>query len=217
MKAPVCVFGGTFNPPHLGHVRACLQAADEIDVARVGLMPAKVPPHKKTDGVSEHHRVAMVQRACEASDRLYPQLIELELAEPSYSVKTLQALREQHPEAPLIFIIGEDSWRNLTSWHQWQQLSQLCHLLVLRRATTDTPLAPELTTFADRHGTDEVQRLHTELSGLVYFAQTGLQPISSTQLRKWLGAESSVPDSAQVDDWVSQSVLHYIKENRLYV
>lgn len=217
MNSPVCVFGGTFNPPHLGHVRACLQAADEIDVAQVGLMPAKMPPHKQTDGVSEHHRVAMVRHACEASERLYPQLIELELPEPSYSIKTLQALREQHPHAPLIFIIGEDSWRNLTSWHQWQQLSQLCHLLILRRATAEPPLAAELVAFADAHGTDDVQRLHTELSGLVYFAQTGLQPISSTQLRKWLGAGASAPESAQVDDWVSQSVLHYIKENRLYV
>ncbi|WP_218353012.1 nicotinate (nicotinamide) nucleotide adenylyltransferase [Alteromonas lipotrueiana] len=217
MKTPVCVFGGTFNPPHLGHVRACLDAADEIGVTKVGLMPAKVPPHKQTHGVAEQHRVAMVNLTCNTSSRLYPELIELALPEPSYTVKTLQALRDKNPEAPLIFIMGEDSWLNLTSWYQWSRLTQFCHLVILKRATQNKALAAELAELAEQQGTQSFEPLHNELSGRIYFAQTCLQPVSSTQLREWLNTNANTPYVATVGDWVSDSVLHYIKENRLYV
>ena len=219
MAQPICVFGGTFNPPHLGHVRACLEAADEIGVNQVGLMPSKLPPHKGTAGVDEHDRVAMVKLACAYSDRLFAELIELTLPAPSYSVKTLGELRQRHPTTPLVFMMGQDSWDNLPSWHEWESIHQLAHLVVLRRHGEFKPAKPDsrLTALAETAGTTNVRHLHQQPAGCIYFANTQLQPVSSTTLRNALAGNDENKHEFQLTDWLSDSVLHYIKEKRLYV
>ena len=101
MKA---ILGGTFNPPHKGHIGAALKAADEIGVNHVHLMPCKLAPHKSV-GVSESHRVKMIELCAENNDRLIPELIELTLPSPSYTVTTLLAPTVKS-EYPICIILG---------------------------------------------------------------------------------------------------------------
>jgi len=216
MKAsPICILGGTFNPPHRGHIQAALDVSGEIGCNRIGLMPCRLPPHKQTANLSEQHRVRMVELAVENTDKLYAELLELSLGEPSYSVKTLSYLREQDTNAPLIFIMGEDSWQSLTSWYAWEKLIGLAHIVVMRRETRRKNLAPALVKLKTDHKISDPAQLYLRPAGYIYFAETRLQPISSTQLRDALG--HPLTDSPWLDDWLQPSVLHYIKENRLYV
>ncbi|WP_018981605.1 nicotinate (nicotinamide) nucleotide adenylyltransferase [Salinimonas chungwhensis] len=210
-----CILGGTFNPPHRGHIEAALDVCREIDCEAVGLMPCRLPPHKQIADLSEQHRVRMVELAVENTDNLYPELLELSLDEPSYTVKTLKYLRQRDEHAPLIFVMGEDSWQSLTNWYEWEKLSELAHLVVMRRQTQRKNLAPALVKLKTGHKISDPARLYQQPAGYIYFAETRLQPISSTQLRDALGHSPS--DTAWLSDWLQPSVLQYIKENRLYV
>lgn len=216
MHTPViCLLGGTFNPPHQGHIKAALEVAREIHVPSIGLMPCRMPPHKETDGVCETHRVEMTRRATRNHPNLYTELAELSLDEPSYTVKTLQHLRKNNAQTPLIFVMGEDSWLSLDSWFKWRQLLDLAHIVVMRRDTTEKKLAPALVKIKTDHKICDPAKLYQQPAGFIYFAETQLQPISSSQLRAALRQSSS--HSSWLDDWLQPSVLHYIRENRLYV
>ncbi|MBD3584648.1 nicotinate (nicotinamide) nucleotide adenylyltransferase [Salinimonas sp. HHU 13199] len=211
----ICLLGGTFNPPHEGHVKAALDVACEIHAPSVGLMPCRMPPHKETEGVCEKHRVEMTRRATHNHPTLYTELAELALDEPSYTVKTLQHLRKENAQSSIIFVMGEDSWHSLTSWFNWQQLLDLAHIVVMRRQTTEKKLAPALVKIKSDHKICDPAKLYQQPAGFIYFAETQLQPISSSQLRAALRQSSS--HSSWLDDWLHPSVLHYIRENRLYV
>ena len=130
MKA---ILGGTFNPPHKGHIGAALKAADEIGVNHVHLMPCKLAPHKSV-GVSESHRVKMIELCAQNNDRLIPELIELTLPSPSYTVKSLRALKEKSDDT-ICFFIGADSLYNLDKWYEWEHLLDYCHLVVMRNTS----------------------------------------------------------------------------------
>lgn len=224
MVPVTCLFGGTFNPPHQGHIGAVLHTLDELGFDRLGLMPCKIPPHKSTAGISEHHRVEMVKRVCEVDPRLYPELIELSLPEPSYTVKTLQAIRQQQADEPLCFFMGEDSWLSLTAWFEWPELLKLAHLVVMRRPVGDGPqtaaesaLSPELTRLKQQHQVESPELLTTRPSGQIYFTQSPLFDVSSTQLRQALATPDNDSSAINVNDWLSPAVIHYIREKRLYV
>ena len=220
-----CLFGGTFNPPHQGHVGAALNTLNELGFDRLGLMPCKIPPHKSTAGISEQHRVEMVKRACEVDARLYPELIELSLPEPSYTVKTLQAIRQREADNPICFFMGEDSWLTLTTWYQWPELLKLAHLVVMRRpaennrvqAANEPVLSSELIQLKQLHQVTGPAQLATRPCGQIYFAQSPLFDVSSTQLRQALATMDTQSSYTNPDDWLSPSVLHYIREKRLYV
>ena len=217
MSEPViCLLGGTFNPPHMGHIKAALDVAGEIHAPSVGLMPCRMPPHKETDGVGEKHRVEMTRRATASHSNLYTELAELSLEEPSYTVKTLQYLRRNNHKASIIFVMGEDSWLSLTSWFEWRQLLDLAHIVVMRRETTEKKVPAALVKIKTDHKICDPAKLYQQPAGFIYFAETQLQPISSSQLRDALRQQSS-SRSSWLDDWLQPSVLHYIRENRLYV
>lgn len=213
--APRCLLGGTFNPPHLGHVRCALEVASEIGVDRVHLMPCRLPPHKDTGGIAEQHRVNMVKLATQDEPALAPEWVELSLPEPSYTVKTLRHLRQQQARQPLIFVMGEDSWVSLTSWHEWPALLELANLVVMRRDTGAQKIPAELDKLAADHRIGDPTQLHRQTAGALYFARTRLQPVSSTRLRAALA--EPVHDNDWLNTWLQPSVLNYIRENRLYV
>lgn len=220
--AVTCLFGGTFNPPHQGHIGAALHTLDELGFDQLGLMPCKIPPHKDTARVSEHHRAEMVKRVCESDARLYPELIELSLPEPSYTVKTLRALRQRQADTPLCFFMGEDSWQSLTSWYAWPELLRLAHLVVMRRPDDNRhrhnqSLPPDLIRLKQQYQVAEPVQLTTVPAGRLYFTQTPLFDVSSTQLRQALTTSDTTSCEIKADDWLSPSVLHYIREKRLYV
>ena len=216
VKQSVAILGGTFNPPHKGHIAPALEAVKEIGVSRLGLMPCKIPPHKSVTGIDEKHRVSMVEAVCSQSELLYPELIELSLPSPSYTVQTLRELRRYQPDTAVYFLIGYDSLYNLPSWYEWQRLTDYCHIVVMRRASDDHQLSKELAAFIDARLAREPDILAGSTSGSIYFADTTLHTVSSTQLRKAIAGTTYENTPALVKEWLEPSVIDYIYKHQLY-
>jgi nicotinate-nucleotide adenylyltransferase len=129
---PLAILGGTFDPVHIGHLCVAWEASELLD-AEVHLLPASVPPHRPPPIASVDQRVAMLRAALAGQDRLQLDLRELERTGPSYSVDTLEALRAEHGERPLVLLMGADAFAGLPTWHRWEQLFGLAHLGVFAR------------------------------------------------------------------------------------
>ena len=216
------ILGGTFNPPHKGHIGAALKAADEIGINRVHLMPCKLAPHKSV-GVSERHRVKMIELCAQNNDRLIPELIELALPSPSYTVKTLRALKEKSDDT-ICFFIGADSLYNLDKWYEWEHLLDYCHLVVMRRDDEQFSPPSAIQAWLDCHVTNDKHVIHTKPAGHVVLTNTPLYRVSSTEIRDVLAGatcnekvgklNSSNAEPANL--WLEKSVLDYISEHQLY-
>ena len=128
------LLGGTFNPPHIGHVVCALQALHELELDRVLLVPVYAPPHKgvETDPGVEH-RVELCRRAVEDETELGVSLVDAEVPGPSYTVDTLRRLHERCPGDDLTFIVGGDMALSLPTWREPAAILELAELGVAER------------------------------------------------------------------------------------
>src|SRR6185312_1151077 len=118
---PLAILGGTFDPVHLGHLRAAWEAAEALD-AEVRLVPAHVPPHRSAPVASAPQRVAILRAALAGQDRLKLDTRELDRDGPSYTYDTLAGLRPEIGARPLVLLIGSDAFAALPTWHRWREL-----------------------------------------------------------------------------------------------
>ncbi len=132
--ASIGILGGTFNPPHLGHLALAEHARDELGLGEVWLMPARTPPHKTTgEDPGPEHRLAMCVALAAASERISASALEMERAGPSYTVDTLRSIHASHPEAELTFIVGADTAASLESWREPQEIIRSARLAIAAR------------------------------------------------------------------------------------
>lgn len=134
MIARLGILGGTFNPPHLGHLILAQDAAEHYRLDRVLLVPCHRPPHKDDRVlVDGRHRAAMIEQAVAGNPLLECCRLELERGGISYSVDTLAQLRELHPRARFFFIIGGDSLTELHTWRDIGRLLEGCEMVTMLR------------------------------------------------------------------------------------
>ena len=189
------VFGGTFNPIHLGHTLGAAHVMKELALDQVLFVPVKNPVHKELDGnTSPEERFEMLKLAIKDVPAFSIETIELERDEPSYTIYTLQALNKKYPESKLYLIIGTDSFNSLDSWLDHGAIYDLALIAVMRRVG-DEPLRDDL--------------IH-QIPGLVR-VNNELIDISSSLVRQH--ARSGLP----LDGLVSDSVAEYIKNKGLYL
>ena len=129
------LYGGTFDPPHFGHLYPLQSVADKLNIDSISLLPASIPALKKAVS-SATHRLAMTRLLIAQDDRLKLDTTELEREGPSYTINTLQHLKSLHPRHKIVFIIGQDALANIHLWHNWRSLFDYCHLLVMTRPNT---------------------------------------------------------------------------------
>jgi nicotinate-nucleotide adenylyltransferase len=128
------LFGGSFDPVHLGHVAIAAQAAEELRLDQVLFIPAADPPHKRQLGASYGQRLAMLERALADYETFSVSLIEAECPSPSYTASTLLALHQRLGQgAERYFLIGADSLLELHLWYCWQDLLRLTRFIVISR------------------------------------------------------------------------------------
>jgi nicotinate-nucleotide adenylyltransferase len=128
------VFGGTFDPPHLGHVALAECAREQLDLDRVLFVPAGDPPHKRGRALSPAAaRVAMTRLAIEDRPGFKVLLAEVRRPGPSFTVDTLRAIHRAHPRAELFLILGEDSLEEFGTWREPAAIRKLATLVVARR------------------------------------------------------------------------------------
>jgi nicotinate-nucleotide adenylyltransferase len=188
------VLGGSFNPPHWGHLFVAEYVRDALQLDRVWLVVAPRPPHKLTDPelAPAEDRLAMVRLATSEAPALEASEIEFHREGPSYPVDTLEAIREAHPGARLYLILGADSLQNLPTWRNPERIAQMATLVAVGRpGWTLSPLPA-------RWGA-EVHCLEAPLIG-----------ISARDIR------ARVRQGRSIRFWVPEPVRRYIEERNLY-
>lgn len=192
------IFGGTFDPVHLGHLVVAADLAHALRLDRLVFMPAGRPPHKDANLVGDDdHRLDMLRLALADNPSFEISTVDLERDGPSYTADLLDLLAEREPDATLVFLMGEDSLRDLPTWHDPER--------ILRRAEIGVALRPGV-------GVD-LAELHQRLPATrdrVTVVPTPLIGISSTDIRRRVAAGE--PVRYQVPD----AVLAYILRNGLY-
>lgn len=210
------IFGGTFDPVHYGHLRPADSVRQQLHLDELWLMPNRIPPHKAAASASSEQRLQMLA----LSQQEFPALsicdIELSRDEPSYSVVTLEQLITKQPEHSFYFIMGTDSLVQLATWHEWQRLFSLCHLVVCERQgwqmTEDNPVLPELTKRRCSATEHLANTVTPAKAGDIIEMDIALEPFASTQLRQWL--KNGDTDSCL--NAVPAAVLDYILAEQLY-
>ena len=134
--ARIGLFGGTFNPIHLGHLRAAEEVAERLELERVVFLPSAEPPHKQAAGeviAPARERLAWVRRAIAGNPRFEVDPAELERGGPSYSVDTLRERSDLAAPEPPVFVIGLDAFQEIDSWREPEALFALASFAVMTR------------------------------------------------------------------------------------
>lgn len=209
------IIGGTFNPIHNAHLKIATELLDYCKLDRVIFIPAAQPPHKHDDNiVSFEHRLQMVRCATAHHRNLEVSDIEGRRHGKSYSVDTLKLLHQRYPNDEFYFLIGMDSFLNIASWHNYQQLFSLCNLVIAQRpGTSRIEQQPELpVAIRQQFCYDAELDMYQHKSGhrLIFLQETFLD-ISSTQIRRKIALRQ--PTESLLPALVAQ----YIKAHNLYV
>jgi nicotinate-nucleotide adenylyltransferase len=184
---PLAIFGGTFDPIHLGHLCVAWEASELLD-AEVLMMPSGIPPHRPPPIASADQRVAMLRVALRDQSRLTLDARELARSGSSYTVDTMVELRAGHGERPLVLLLGADAFAGLPSWHGWRQLFELVHIGVLSRPGEQALLPDELKQEICHRWVQAPAALRSLPSGkLVALSVTQLE-ISATRIRELIAA-----------------------------
>lgn len=192
------ILGGTFDPPHLGHLILGEYAADALALSQVLFVPAADPPHKQDEfKLPVIHRLAMLERALAGNERFTVSRIDIDRPGPHYSLDMVQIVKEQFPQAELFFVMGGDSLRGLPKWYRPADFIQHCKLAVMRRPDDDVR--------SDMHET-----VLPGLAARVVMLDAPLIDISSTQITERLEAGYSIRYL------VPEVVRAYIETNQLY-
>ncbi len=137
MTSVLGIFGGTFDPIHCAHLELAREVRAALDLAAVRFIPAGDPPHRAAPVASAMHRLAMVELAVADHPGLEVDAREIHRRGRSYTVETLEELRDEAPARPLALIVGADAFLGLPTWHRWRELFELAHVVVVARPGVD--------------------------------------------------------------------------------
>lgn len=209
------IFGGTFDPLHVGHLRVAHAALDELHLARVDFVPAG-DPWQKQDVSSGYHRLAMLRIGVEYDPRFTVNTCELERVGPTYTVETLREMRRIVGEAmPLVLIIGDDQWANFHTWREWEAILDLVHVAHVARDDASRDPAPAvLSAFAGRECASDELTL-TAFGRVCRFSMPA-SAAKSALVRRWVRDLSFAEAMRRADGWISSEVAEYILRHGLY-
>jgi nicotinate-nucleotide adenylyltransferase len=209
------ILGGTFNPIHNAHLRIAEEVRDHFQLDRVMFIPAATPPHKPLVGqLSFGSRIEMVRRATADNPSFTVSDMEGIRGGRSYSIDTLRELRQVFPEDEFFFIVGADSFHDISTWREYAAIFSLCNVVCVQRpGSTIKSLAQALpVAMAEEFCYDAGSTKLIHSSGHGVFALGGvLLDISSSQIRQLVRSGRSIRYL------VPDAVDHFIKEQRLYI
>ena len=224
------VIGGTFDPVHCAHLEIAREMRARFSLDKVIFMPAPSPPHKDTRNISSfEHRYAMVACAIRTDHHFSVSDLEVKRAGRSYTVDTLQRLHAIYPDATFYFLMGMDSFANLTSWKEYPRLFELSNIVVAQRPGLPECTRPEELPVALRNlfcydaarssfvytGANEETSgcsasTHRRECGRLYFLHETRAEISSTEIRQ------RVRENRSIAELVPEAVSEYIAQHKLY-
>lgn len=210
MRTRLGILGGMFDPVHNGHIAAAHYALALLGLDRLHLVPCHIPHHRESAHASPAQRIAMLELAARHDSRLLVDPSEIRRAQVSYTVDTLTGMRRQEPGACLVFILGIDAFNSLPSWHEWQSLGKLCHLLVLARAGEEVLPATATAIDLERRQVTTPTELFAADVGKILVAQDFHNDLSST------GVREKLQQRADVTTMLDKQVIEYIYQHNLY-
>ncbi|MCF6190572.1 MAG: nicotinate-nucleotide adenylyltransferase [Cocleimonas sp.] len=207
------ILGGTFDPIHFGHLRPALEIFEQLGLDELRLIPSAKPPHRWQPEASEAHRLAMVKIAVKGVDGFIVDDREYHREGASYTVDTLASIRDdldkkKGESEPLCMFIGMDAFEHFTTWHDWQEILNLAHLVISSRPGTRMV---ETADWMENRITEDINDLQKASAGKLYFADVSQYDLSATFLRKQILAGKSSQYATPV------KVSEYIKQNKLYI
>ena len=201
------IFGGSFDPPHIGHLLVAPDAITALSLDRLIVVPAATQPLKQGHRSDAAHRLAMVQHCFEGVPQVIVDSVEMDRGGLSFMVDTVDHYRRNHPSAVIHLLVGEDVVATFPRWREPERLLSMVTLVVLARAD-----APDVTA-ASTIGASTTQDGHdgvSEIPSARYLA-TRRVDVSSTEIRERVGAGRSIRG------FVSDSVAAYIASTALYL
>jgi len=213
---PIGLLGGTFDPVHYGHLRAADEVRAALGLAEVRLVPAGDPPHRAAPFATAEQRLAMLDLAVAEFPGLVVDPREIARAGKSYTVLTLEELRAEMPLRPIALIVGVDAFAGFPTWHRWQDVFALAHVVVVTRpgASIDAAIAGSLGDEWVARATTDAEQLASAPAGAIFVQPIRPQPISATVIRRALGQGPA--GVAEVRGLLPPAVLAYIDRNQLY-
>jgi len=193
------LFGGTFDPPHLGHLILASEARAQLNLTRLLWVLTPTPPHKLDQSITAlDDRLAMVEKSIADNPAFQLSRIELERAGPHYTLDTVRQVLDEDPSAEVILLIGGDSLRDLPTWHRPADLVAVCREIGVMRRPGDSA---DLTA---------LERVLPGIQAKVRFVDAPLLEIASSEIRRRVAA------GEPFRYYVSPPVYEYILEHKLY-
>ncbi|WP_438951208.1 nicotinate-nucleotide adenylyltransferase [Porticoccus sp.] len=207
----VGLFGGTFDPVHIGHLRTALELKNLLALAEMRLMPSARPPHRVLPQASPKQRMAMLKLGLAGEPGLVADDRELRRDGPSYTVDSLIELRHEiGPEVPLCLCIGMDALLTINQWHRWRDLTDFAHIVVAARPGWHLPESGEVLNFVEDHRLHQTRELQTTPAGGLLIREMTLLPVSATGIRQALQRGESIRYL------VPDDIIDYINQHQLY-
>jgi len=210
MRKRIGIFGGTFDPIHIAHLRMALEIKQQLQLDEMHLLPCYLPPHRPAPGATAEQRVDMLNIALQNCTELVVDKRELQRNKPSYTYDTLRELRvEVDDQVSLCLCMGMDSFATLDSWHNWDQLLQLAHIVVVARPGWFLPESGAIANLLQAQRAD-VAVIAQQPAGAIVVLEQRLLAISATDIRAQIHAGNS-PQFLMPD-----GVWNYIRSHQLY-
>jgi nicotinate-nucleotide adenylyltransferase len=208
--ALTAIMGGTFDPVHIGHLRAAQEVHEFLQTGDFRFLPAGQPPHRSDVVTPARHRLAMLELALQGHPGFTIDAREVRRAGPSYMVDTLADLRRELPDRALLLVVGQDSANSLDRWHRWRELFGLAHLVIMQRPDHPDRYRPEVAAEIAARTVSAPRALADHRQGSVLGVEVTQLQVSSSAIRNMLRAGRSprflVPDA----------VLEYLRAENLY-
>lgn len=203
----IAFYGGTFDPPHIGHLTIAEALLAEFELDEFVFLPAFHAPHKlRTKPTSAYDRFAMLCLATADNAKLSVSKLEIDLPQKPYTVETLPRLKDMYPDDRIFFVMGADSWRDILTWREWENVLLMTDIIVVSRPGVD------ITT---DHVSDAVRERITddksEAGRSIFFSHGVNIDISATEIRRKIRAEDG---SWKAD--VPPEVANYIEKYQIY-
>jgi nicotinate-nucleotide adenylyltransferase len=211
------LFGGTFDPIHCGHVKAAENVQKIFSFDRIMFIPSYIPPHKESaDVASAEHRLRMVELALSTFHRFFPSSIEIEARGTSYSIMTLNRIKEMFPQTEIFFLLGIDAFLEIETWKDYEGVLDQCSFVVMSRPGFRLNEAKEILAKKYNQRMVEISRPIEKENEEFFFHRIYLLfintlDISSSEVREKVGKSQSI------NGLVPKNVENYIKEQRLYL
>ncbi len=210
LAKPIAILGGTFDPVHVGHLRIALEIQQAYDLAEVRFIPCWQPVHRDKPFATPEQRLAMLDAAIENQPMFKIDDCEIQRQGPSYTIDTIEMLRQKFPRTPLCLILGLDAWSGFATWHRYEDILRLAHLIIAMRPSYLLPQTGKVAELLKQHQTQDVSALHTSLGGkILVHADTSID-IAATTLRDMI-AKGQNPQGLLPD-----SIYDYIVKHHLY-